>query len=261
MKIGFVSDIHEDIISLKKALKEIEKQGCDEIVCLGDIIGFNVPDLGYLDKRNAKACIDIVKSNCKYVVAGNHDLYFIERIPEFNGGFEYPKNWYKMDYDERKLLASDQVWLNEEIEMNPLIGEKHMSYLRNIPEFVIPDFENKEIFLSHYLYPDFSGSHQQYYHNFGPVKPHLLKIEEHNCKIGFSGHKHIEGIIISKGNDQQFYPFGQYQLSNELQWIVGPCIANGKKANGFMIFDTNEFQLDVIPLKSPRRGMITVELD
>jgi predicted phosphodiesterase len=261
MKVGFVSDIHEDIVSLEKAILEIEKKGCDEIVCLGDMIGFNVPDFGYLETRSARKCIDIIKSNCKYVVAGNHDLYFIKRIPEFNAGFEYPENWYDMDYDERKTLASDQVWLNEEIELNPLIGEKHMSFLRNIPECTIADFEGRMVFLSHYLYPDYSGSHTQYYHNFGPVKPHLEKIKESKCKIGFSGHKHIEGIISFNEKKQSFYPFGQYQLNNEVQWIVGPCIANGRNASGYLIFDTERLILDVIALKSPKRAMITVEID
>ena len=261
MKIGFVSDIHEDVVSLKKALHEIEQKGCNEIICLGDIIGFNIPDFGYFDTRNAKVCIDIVKSTCKYVVAGNHDLYFIKRIPGFNAGFNYPVDWYDLDYDDRKILASDQVWLNEEIELNPLIGKNEKAFLKIIPEFSVAEFDTTKLFLSHYLYPDYSGSHQQYYHNFGPVLPHISKIKEYGCNFGFSGHKHIEGIYINRNNMGQVFPFGNYQLENEPQWIVGPCIANGKKSNGFMIFDTESFVLDVIPLGSPKRMMKTIKLE
>ena len=37
MRIALISDIHEDVVSLKQALRKISKQKVDEIACLGDI--------------------------------------------------------------------------------------------------------------------------------------------------------------------------------------------------------------------------------
>ena len=42
MKIGIISDIHEDIKRLKEALAILHKQKCDQIVCLRDFVGYSV---------------------------------------------------------------------------------------------------------------------------------------------------------------------------------------------------------------------------
>ena len=257
MKFGIVSDIHEDIERLTEALSAIEKRKCDEVICLGDIIGFTYPNFGFFDTRNASECIRLVKENCRYIVAGNHDFYPVARIPEHNAGFNYPEDWYSLDYLEKKKLAGDQVWVMEEVEFDPLIGSNEKEFIRSLPEWVVIPGEIN-ILLTHYLYPDLPGMHAQYYRNFGPVKPHLDFIRSKGCSIGFSGHQHIEGARIFGVQEDAKHAFGNVKLENDLQWIVGPCIANGKKKNGYMIFDTDSFELEIIPLHSPPRMMQVV---
>jgi predicted phosphodiesterase len=41
MLVGILSDIHSDFKSLKKAIAILEKRNCDQLVCLGDIVGYN----------------------------------------------------------------------------------------------------------------------------------------------------------------------------------------------------------------------------
>ena len=96
MKIGIVSDIHEDAVNLEKALIALEKQNCDKVVCLGDIIGFSYPNFGFFDTRNAGRCIDLIKANCAVTVVGNHDLYTVRRVPMHNAGFNYPPYWFQL---------------------------------------------------------------------------------------------------------------------------------------------------------------------
>lgn len=83
MKIGFISDIHDDIQSLEIALDILSGEGCDKIVCLGDITGFVIPFYRHIARRDTEACISIVKEKCSVAVAGNHDLYAVRRIPNF----------------------------------------------------------------------------------------------------------------------------------------------------------------------------------
>ena len=45
MKIGVISDIHSDIVSLKMVLNDLESQNVENIFCCGDIIGYGLfPD-------------------------------------------------------------------------------------------------------------------------------------------------------------------------------------------------------------------------
>ncbi|MCF8368837.1 MAG: metallophosphoesterase [Bacteroidales bacterium] len=258
MKFGIISDIHEDLVSLKSAIHQLEKEGCNEIICTGDIIGFSIPAFAYYDTRNANECIKIVQTNCKYAVAGNHDLYPVKRIPKFNAGFNYPANWFELEYEERKKWAGEEVWLNEENELNPLLSLKSRTYLKSLKEYQVIQNNDFNIFLSHYLYPDLSGSHQQYFEAFGPVKPHLDYMKSNKALIGFSGHKHIEGFFKAETGLEKEFVFGTYEIQKKLQWIVGPCIANGKTNNGFMTFDLSQMYLKVIPLNSPPRKLGSV---
>lgn len=253
MKLGIVSDIHEDILRLEEALQILDNEGCNEIACSGDIIGYSYPNFGHFESRNASACIRQVRENCKYVVAGNHDLFPVKKIPEFPAGFEYPEDWFLLDYFQRKKLAKDYIWLNEENEFDPLISYEDKKYIRSLPEFLIIETNGLKILLSHYLFPDLSGSTKKYYEEFGPIEDHLDFIKNNKCDLGISGHKHIEGFYHAILEGQKCLNFGTYYLKNELQWIIGPCVVNGKKENGCMVFNTDTFELKVIPLKTQTR--------
>jgi hypothetical protein len=212
-----------------------------------------------MEHRDASESLELVRKNCKYIVAGNHDLYAGRKIPEFPADFSYPADWYELGYKERKIRAGNKVWLNEEIELDPLISKEDRAFLSRIPEFYVLRESGLNILLSHYLFPDLTGSSIRYYEEFGPVRVHLDFIEENKCQLGFSGHRHVEGVYIADRFGMQTKGFGKYFLKDEIQWIVGPCIANGKKENGCLFFDTDSMELKAIPLKTPPRVMMTVD--
>lgn len=261
MKLGIISDIHEDLERLNEALHRLDQEGCDEVACLGDIVGFVIPSFAYFDTRDASACLQKVRANCKYIVAGNHDLYPAKRIPEYNAGFEYPENWYSLDHKLRKKMAGEKIWLNEEIEPDTLLSAEERKFMKSIPEFHVLNLGSLNIMLSHYLYPDLTGSTIAYYERFGPVEAHLNFMKAHNCLLGFSGHQHVEGFYNSTFDKTKHKPFGKYTLGQEIQWITGPCVANGKKHNGCLVFNTETFELEAIPLDTPPRIMEAVYLD
>ena len=119
MKIAIISDIHEDYISLLQAARLIEQKNCDEIVCLGDIVGYSIPFYDYLDTRDASNCVEWVRTNCKYVVAGNHDLYASRKIPVSRvRDFVYQENWYNLSYSQRKEISQNALWLYEDNELS-----------------------------------------------------------------------------------------------------------------------------------------------
>lgn len=64
MRIAIISDIHANLEALNKALEIIDERKPDEIICLGDIVGYG-PD--------PNECVDIIRNRAGVVLMGNHD--------------------------------------------------------------------------------------------------------------------------------------------------------------------------------------------
>ena len=244
MKIGFIADIHEDVVSLKKIIKILNDKKCDEIVCLGDIVGYGVPYYNFYDSRDANECISIIKANCKISVIGNHDLFAIRKLPEYTAGFDYPENWFNLTFDEKKKLSERKLWLYEDSELSPRLNRKSIQYLQSLNEFATAEFDEMKFFFSHFLYPDLSGSMTKAPEKASDLLEHFKFMEDNDSMIGVSGHGHIDGIAIGTPNKIKSKAFGKYKLKTNESWLVGPCVANGVRSSGFMIVDTKNMEVE-----------------
>ncbi len=250
MKIGFISDIHEDIVRLREAIAILEKQNCNKIVCLGDFIGYSVPFYGFLNSRNGHEVISVIQEKCDLVVAGNHELYEVRKLPRYNAGFDYPKNWYELDYWKRKELSKGKVNLYEHDELSPLITKKDEKYIEKLPEYILANFDGIKILLSHWTYPDLSGSL-----TFNPEKPedfteHFEFMKKQGCNLSIQGHDHRRIMCFSPNKFHEISFGTKIKLTDKPLGIYCPCIANGTFANGLMILDTNKKELEIIPLNT-----------
>lgn len=86
MKLGIITDIHNNLIALNTVLEYFAEQNCDKIICCGDIIG-----IGPYPEETVQR---IMKVPDLIAVKGNHDKYFIDGMPT-----EVP-NEEQMDYGE-----------------------------------------------------------------------------------------------------------------------------------------------------------------
>jgi predicted phosphodiesterase len=252
MKIGILGDIHEDGERLREALVALEKRGVGEIACLGDIVGFDILHYRYLSTRSASYCIDLVRANCRWVVAGNHDLFAIRKLPDVNGCFPFPENWYRLDFEERKQLGRQQVWLFEPQELPPLLTGKDRDYLHSLPLFLAAELDGMRVLFSHATFPDLSGSLVWRPKNHWDFQRHFRLLKEHGCRLGISGHLHPNGIAIADARRFDFLRFRTYRIFPDLVQYISPCTASAASKNGFLVFDSAAMTMEAVALKSDR---------
>lgn len=248
MRIGLISDIHEDILSLENALRILSNEKCDKIFCLGDIVGFALPFYQYIESRDAERCVNLVRENCEVAVIGNHDLYAIKKIPEHNAGFDYDNDWYSLDYEVRSKKSKNKIWLYEDNEIKASLSDSAIDFLIKLKEVEIFNCNDFTLMFSHFCFPDFTGSAIFFPSEPFHLEKHFQYMKSNNCKISFSGHGHTEGNIYVNEDQFKSNKFGQFTLIDELQWIVIPCIARTSRHNGVALFDTDSMLLKTIPL-------------
>jgi len=220
MKLGLITDIHELSGSLERALSLASDMGCDEVACLGDIIGFD-PDL-YSGNggRSASGCVRLVRENCRWVVCGNHDL-------------------------ETPVSGHD-------------LSEPDLAYLHSLPESLIIGPEGAGILLSHYLYPDFTGSSMTFVRHQNQLSELFGYLANQDIRLAFGGHDHPPGVGFgypakSAWNSRfmkafHYMPFNRYELDGQVVVCLLPALANRMARPGFSVWDTNRNTLDVIQL-------------
>ena len=253
MKLGLISGIHEDIKQLKQAISILESHKCDKIICLGDLVGYSVPYYGFLESRNTPSVIELVRKKCDFVVKGNHDLFAIKKIPHYKARFKYPSSWYLMDYWKRKEMANGKIWLYENNELSALLNKKNRNFINKLPEFIVENFDGVRILLSHYAYPDLTGSTTFEIKNTEDIKKHFKFMKKFGCTLSFSGHDHIKGIIKFVPNCVEEVTGGKVKINKNIStWIIIPSVASGSFANGVTVFDTVTFEAKVFSLKSKK---------
>ncbi len=101
MKLGIFSDIHGNLSAAKAVLKDLEKQNCDKIICLGDLVGYG---------PYPNECIDLVKKEADVILAGNHDHAAIgyTNVMSFNVYARSSAEWTlkRLSDENREFLES-----------------------------------------------------------------------------------------------------------------------------------------------------------
>jgi predicted phosphodiesterase len=252
MRIGIITDIHENVEMLQQSLRQAAAYKCDDLVCLGDIVGFDRRYYRYNTKRSAKKCLEIIMSSFRWVVAGNHDLFAANRFPFYSNGFDYPENWFQMDPDERKMNSTGKVWCYEGDEPHDL-EEAEIIYLRTLPEYIITAEPGIPCLFSHYIYPDVTGSTTRYVERNHQMKGHWDFMDSNNIKYSFSGHSHELFAGFAYRNKRSFFkavhnlPSDSFKLGDEMVMTVLPPLTGEKGRTGFAILDTSTLKLNIIP--------------
>src|SRR5262249_4630923 len=90
---AIISDIHSNLEALQAVLDDIAQQGVEEIICLGDILGYG-PD--------PCACLDLAM-DWKVVLMGNHDHAVLFEPKDFNPVAEQATLWTRRQLESIRV--------------------------------------------------------------------------------------------------------------------------------------------------------------
>lgn len=104
MLYAVISDIHSNLEALTAVLEKIDSIGVDEVLCLGDLVGYN---------SNPNECVEIVRKRGIRSVVGNHDVRAC--------GLKEP-------YDFNDIAREAILWTRKALK-----GE-NLGFLKGLPE-------------------------------------------------------------------------------------------------------------------------------
>ncbi|MDF1514870.1 MAG: metallophosphoesterase family protein [Anaerolineae bacterium] len=123
MRYAVISDIHSNLAALEAVLEDATIAGFDELICLGDLVGYG-PD--------PNACIALIRSYPHHVIAGNHDWGTIGKadLQIFNRDARIALNWTRAELTQeyRAYLSElktsqpfdDSIFLSHGSPRNPV---------------------------------------------------------------------------------------------------------------------------------------------
>lgn len=151
MRLALISDIHANLEAFTAVLDTISKCACDQIICLGDVVGYG---------PNPNECIALVSEHCHASLKGNHD--------EAAASDEYP-------YAFNKAAKEAIVWTREQL------GSNEKKWLNNLQL-------SREDARANFAHACFHFPEKWEYLDNGSVA--LRNFKHFGQTIGFIGHTH-----------------------------------------------------------------------
>jgi predicted phosphodiesterase len=98
--VAIISDIHGNLPAMQAVIADIEQQGIQERVCLGDIVGYGAQPSEYIELLRAK--------NFHAIIQGNHDAYFAADVDPSNMSDETAE---VIRWTRSTLTPEQRAWL------------------------------------------------------------------------------------------------------------------------------------------------------
>lgn len=99
MRYGIFSDTHANLSALETVLRCFDEANIDELVCLGDTVGYG---------PQPNECCDLVRKVAKHTVLGNHDAAVAGRM---DYSYYYDAARHALDYHAKMLTDENMQWL------------------------------------------------------------------------------------------------------------------------------------------------------
>lgn len=174
MRLAIISDIHSNLEALTTALGLIDERNIDQIVCLGDIVGYGA---------NPSECLALVRTRCSVVIMGNHDRAAadISKAENFTTNARRAIQWTSnvLSSEEKRYLQS-------------------LPYTATIENALLVHGSPYEPQEFNYVLSTFDA---------------LDAIQYFDQKLCFIGHTHAPGIFSEKGRSESVKPDNRYLIN------------------------------------------------
>ncbi len=161
MRLAIISDIHGNVEALTTTLDLINTRSVDEVVCLGDVVGYGA---------NPNECLALVRERCTVILLGNHDAAAVDLSVA---------NQFTMN---ARLSA---IWTNQ------VLHDENKEFLKNLPFTKARD----DIFLTHAS--PYDPEEWNYIITDLDARDAFQSFVQRIC---FVGHSHIPIIFSETGN-------------------------------------------------------------
>jgi predicted phosphodiesterase len=127
VRVAIVSDIHGNRQAFEAVLDAIEASDCEELWCLGDLVGYGAdPD----------ACVELARRHAAICLAGNHDMGVRGDLPleQFSRGAALAARWTQERITEETRDYLDGL---EPVMLDEQVGLYHASPRDPVWEYVL----------------------------------------------------------------------------------------------------------------------------
>jgi diadenosine tetraphosphatase ApaH/serine/threonine PP2A family protein phosphatase len=203
MRAAILSDIHSNLPALQAVLRRVEDLQISTLWCLGDIVGYGA---------FPNECIEIIRSRCSLVVAGNHDSGVIGTTSI-------------QDFNERAVSAI--WWTQRELTAG------NLAYLTELP--LLHTYESCTLVHA-------SPSEPSVWRYIFSARSAEVEFEAFTTRFCFVGHTHIPVIIGEDASINRVTSEGRYIVN--VGSIGQP--RDGNPMAGFCVFDSVAGSVEIV---------------
>ncbi|AMV35204.1 phosphodiesterase [Pirellula sp. SH-Sr6A] len=215
MRQALISDIHGNLEALQAVLADIAAQNVDEIICLGDIVGYG---------PNPCECLDLVMKRCKLTIMGNHDQAALFDPDGFN-----------------PVALRAIYWTRDRLDAGPTnVVNRRWDFLSELPKLYV---QEKFMFVhgsprdptNEYVFPEFIYD-----------KAKMESIFARITQYCFQGHTHMPGVFtpdlefIKPSQCDCVFPLGKEKLMVNVGSVGQPRDEDNRACYAIIDHDTKK---------------------
>ncbi|MCG8464275.1 MAG: metallophosphatase family protein [Xanthomonadales bacterium] len=214
-KIAVIGDIHANEAALRAVLDDIDRQGIEQILVVGDIVGYG---------PEPESCVQLLmeRGDNLLAICGNHD--YVCAGGDLPRGFSPDARWVT-DWSRERMSEEALTWLKE---LPKVHKQNEWMAVHGAPI-------DKHYFFA-YVYMMTYEKNLQY-------------LADTDIRFCFHGHSHIPGVFFENGSDEYFSDSEHQSLKKYQQALICPGSVgqprNGKHGAEYAVVDLDNMDLEL----------------